>query len=62
MSLLAALPPPIAVRATLENSSGSRAPMGQKLNRGDNALLPFAGAFTFASEATTILLITENFA
>jgi mannose-6-phosphate isomerase len=28
---------------------------------GENILLPFAGAFTFAADATTILLLTENF-
>jgi mannose-6-phosphate isomerase len=50
------------VRASLENASGSRSAFGQKLTRGDNVLLPFAGAFTFAAEATTILLVTENFA
>ncbi|MEO5961672.1 MAG: type I phosphomannose isomerase catalytic subunit [Opitutaceae bacterium] len=50
-----------AVRASLENGSGTRAPVGQKLQRGDNVLVPFAGAFTFTAEVTTILLITENF-
>jgi mannose-6-phosphate isomerase len=50
-----------AVRASLENGSGTRSPVGQKLQRGDNVLVPFAGAFTFTAEATTILLITENF-
>jgi mannose-6-phosphate isomerase len=50
-----------SVRATLENAPGSRSAFGQKLARGDNVLLPFAGAFTFAAEATTILLVTENF-
>jgi mannose-6-phosphate isomerase len=49
------------VRASLDNSSGSRPAFGQKLERGDNALLPFAGAFTFSAEATAILLVTENF-
>jgi mannose-6-phosphate isomerase len=49
------------VRATPEGN-GTRSPFGQKLARGDNALVPFAGAFTFAAEVTTILLITENFA
>jgi mannose-6-phosphate isomerase len=45
-------------------SSGTRSPFShsQKLARGDNVLLPFAGAFTFSADATTILLITENFA
>jgi mannose-6-phosphate isomerase len=49
------------VRATCENGSGTRPPMGQKLQRGDNVLVPFSGAFTFAAEAMTILLVTENF-
>jgi mannose-6-phosphate isomerase len=44
------------------DGTGTRSPFGQKLNRGDNVLVPFAGAFTFSAEATTILLITENFA
>ena len=51
-----------AVRASADNGSGTRSPMGQRLVRGDNVVLPYAGAFTFAAEATTILLITENFA
>lgn len=51
-----------AVRAASENSPGTRSPLGQKLGRGDNVLLPYAGAFTFAAEVTTILLVTENFA
>lgn len=49
------------VRSTAEGS-GTRSPFGQKLLRGENVLTPFAGAFTFAAETTTILLITENFA
>jgi mannose-6-phosphate isomerase len=49
------------VRATGEGEA-TRSPFGQKLSRGDNVLVPFAGAFTFTAEATTILLITENFA
>ena len=51
-----------SARASLDNASGSRPAFGQKLVRGDNVLLPFAGAFTFAAETTTILLVTENFA
>jgi len=50
-----------SVRATDENSSGTRAPAGIRLARGENVLLPYAGAFTFAAEATAILLVTENF-
>ncbi len=34
---------------------------GQHLERGANALLPFAGEFTFSAEAMTILLVTEDF-
>jgi mannose-6-phosphate isomerase len=49
-------------RAVLENTNGTRAPIGQKINRGDNVLVPYAGAFTFTAETTTILLITEDFA
>lgn len=48
------------VRAT-PDGMGTRSPFGQKLARGDNVLLPYAGGFTFAAEATTILLVTENF-
>ena len=50
-----------AVRASPEGT-GTRSPFGQKLERGANVLAPFAGAFTIAAEATTILLLTENFA
>lgn len=50
------------VRATLENTSGTRSPLGQKLQRGDNVIVPYAGAYTFAAESMTILLVTENFA
>jgi mannose-6-phosphate isomerase len=49
-----------AARATAD-SSGTRTPFGQKLSRGDNVLVPYAGSFTFVAEATTILLLTENF-
>jgi mannose-6-phosphate isomerase len=51
-----------SLRAASENSSGTRAPMGVKLQRGDNVLAPYAGAFTFTAETTAILLITDNFA
>ncbi len=49
-----------AVRAA-PDGAGTKSPFGQKLNRGDNVLVPFAGAFTFSAEATTILLLTEDF-
>jgi mannose-6-phosphate isomerase len=49
-----------SVRASPERNA-TRAPFGQKLVRGDSVLAPYAGAFTFAAESTTILLITENF-
>lgn len=51
-----------AVRAGADNGSGSRPAFGQKLGRGENVLLPYAGAFTFTAETTAILLMTENFA
>jgi mannose-6-phosphate isomerase len=49
------------VRATSEGS-GTRAPSGTVISRGDNVLAPYAGAFTVVAEKTSILLITENFA
>ena len=50
-----------SVRASSDTANGSRAATGLKLARGENVLLPFAGAFTFAAETTTILLLTEDF-
>lgn len=50
------------VRSTQENGTGTRGPMGLKLQRGDNVVVPYAGAFTFAAETMTILLVTEDFA
>ena len=50
-----------SVRAT-SDGTGTRTPFGLKMSRGDNVLTPYAGAFTFAAEATSILLVTENFA
>ena len=50
------------VRVGPDSGPASRAPFGQKLGRGENVLLPYAGAFTFSAETTTILLLTENFA
>ena len=51
-----------AVRVSDEGNGGSRSTYRQKLARGDNALLPFAGTFTFTAETMTILLMTEDFA
>lgn len=48
------------VRAGGEGS-GTRTPFGSKLSRGDTVLAPYSGAFTLAAEATSILLVTENF-
>ncbi len=48
-----------SVDATLENADAKRPP--RRLERGSNAMLPFAGAFSFAAEGTAILLVTENF-
>ncbi len=50
-----------ALRATNDSDGGTRAPLAQRLARGDNVLVPFAGAFTFTAETTAILLVTENF-
>ena len=50
-----------SLRVTPEGT-GTRSPFGQTLARGDNVLVPYAGAFTFTAEGTTILLVTENFA
>ena len=50
------------IRISSENGVDTRSPFGQKLVRGDTALLPFAGRFSFTSKETTILLVTENFA
>lgn len=44
------------------DGKGTRSPFGPRLARGDNVLVPYASACTFAAEATTILLVTENFA
>jgi len=49
------------VRAKSDGNGGTRSPFGQKLGRGENVLVPHAGAFTFAAEVTTIILLTENF-
>lgn len=52
-----------AIRAANDASgSATRSPFGTKLERGDNVLAPYAGAFTFTAETTAILLVTENFA
>jgi mannose-6-phosphate isomerase len=52
-----------SVRASTQgNGNGvSRSPFGQSLAPGENILLPYAGAFTFAATSTSILLVTENF-
>jgi mannose-6-phosphate isomerase len=50
-----------AVRAVSEGGSGTRSPLGRKIHVGENVLVPFAGAFTFSAESTTILLVTEDF-
>ncbi len=49
------------VRVTDDGNGGTRAPFRPKIARGENALLPYAGSFTFTADATTILLVTENF-
>ena len=49
------------VRTCLENGTGSRPAVGQKVVSGENRLLPYCGAFTLSAESMAILLITENF-
>jgi mannose-6-phosphate isomerase len=44
-----------------EHGTGTRSPVPQKLVRGENALLPYAGSATFTAEQTAIMLVTENF-
>jgi mannose-6-phosphate isomerase len=41
---------------------GGKRTGGKVLECGENVLLPYAGSFTFGAAATTILLLTENFA
>lgn len=50
------------VRVVVDNGPGQRAVSAGKLDKGDNVLVPHAGAFTFVAETTTILLVTEDFA
>jgi mannose-6-phosphate isomerase len=47
-----------AVRGSADSAPS---PGGQRISRGTNVLLPFAGAFTFTAETTAILLVTEDF-
>jgi mannose-6-phosphate isomerase len=49
------------VRLAAEGGGGTKTPFRQKLVRGENVLLPYAGTFAFVAETTTILLLTENF-
>jgi mannose-6-phosphate isomerase len=48
--------------SSVDANGGTRSPLGQKLVRGENVLLPYAVAFTFVADTTAILLVTENFA
>jgi len=50
-----------SVRVGTQANGASRPPFGQVLGPGENMLLPYAGAFTFAAATTAILLVTENF-
>lgn len=40
---------------------GAPSAPSQRVRRGENVLLPFAGAFTFTAASTAILLMTEDF-
>jgi len=51
-----------SIRVGIEGNGASRAPFGQTLSSGENVLLPYSGAFTFAAATTAILFVTENFA
>ena len=51
-----------SVRVGTQGNGVSRSPFGHLLEAGENILLPYAGAFTFAAASTSILLVTENFA
>jgi mannose-6-phosphate isomerase len=44
------------VRGEMQESAAA-----EPLERGANALLPFAGAFTFTAMEDSLLLVTENF-
>jgi mannose-6-phosphate isomerase len=50
-----------SVRVGTQTNGASRAPFGQLLASGENVLLPYSGAFTFAAATTSILLVTEDF-
>jgi mannose-6-phosphate isomerase len=50
-----------SVRVGTPANGMSRAPFGQLLAAGENVLLSYAGAFTFAAATTSILLVTEDF-
>jgi mannose-6-phosphate isomerase len=44
------------------DGAGDKRAAGKAIECGENVLLPYAESFTFAAAATTILLLTENFA
>jgi mannose-6-phosphate isomerase len=50
-----------SVRALGETRPGTKSPFAARLGRGDNALVPHAGTFTFTAEVIAIALVTENF-
>jgi mannose-6-phosphate isomerase len=50
-----------SVKCNATGASSSRAPFAQPLVPGENVLLPYAAAFTFHAERTSILLVTDNF-
>jgi mannose-6-phosphate isomerase len=49
------------VYATAGKNGGASPTWAQKLDRGDNVLASFGGAFSLLAESVTILLVTENF-
>ncbi len=46
----------------ISSGAGEKNVRAEKIKRGDNLLLPYAGNFTFQSSGTAMVLLTENFA
>jgi mannose-6-phosphate isomerase len=51
----------ITVGAGADAAASAAQPTDAALKRGDNVVLPHAGAFAFAATEATVLLVTENF-
>lgn len=46
----------------ISSVAGEKSPRMEKIERGDNLLLPYAGKFVFQATGTAMVLVTENFA